>query len=98
MYAVIFKAKIKEITREYSKTAEQLRELAAQSGCIDITSVLEGNYEITISYWQTMEQIKSWKENPIHSAAQEKGKSMWYESYHVEITEILREYRSKIKQ
>lgn len=94
MYAVIFKAKMKEITPEYTKTAEQLRELAALAGCTDFTSVLEGEYEITISYWQTLQQIKSWKENPIHLAAQQKGKFTWYESYHVEVTEILREYRS----
>jgi len=40
-----------------------------------------------------MEDIKKWKENSEHSLAQELGRSKWYETYTVQIVELLSEYR-----
>ena len=62
MYAVIFKATIAEFDDEYFSTAERLKKLAFEKyGCQDFVSVTEGDEEIAISYWQTMQQIKDWK-------------------------------------
>ena len=93
MYAVIFKAKTKKLDDDYFKMAKRMRELAiAEYGCIDFTAVTEGSDEIAISYWESMEQIKKWKENGEHLVAQELGKKKWYEDYTVEIVEILEKY------
>jgi heme-degrading monooxygenase HmoA len=35
---------------------------------------------ITVSYWKSLEAIKSWKENSAHKIAQEKGKQEWYKN------------------
>lgn len=93
MYAVIFKATMKNITQEYIKTAQSLREMAFKEyHCLDFVSVCENNHEITISYWESEEDIKNWKQNPKHQQEQKKGIQSWYESYSIEVVEILKQY------
>ncbi|MFV2061620.1 MAG: antibiotic biosynthesis monooxygenase [Gammaproteobacteria bacterium] len=93
MYAVIFRAKFRKQDSKYSATAKRMRELAIEKyGCTDFISSNENGYEIAISYWENLEQIKSWKNDKEHMSAQQNGKSNWYESYRVQITEIIKEY------
>lgn len=70
-----------------------MRELAkSEYGCTKFISVTEDVQEIAISYWSSLEQIKQWKQNAEHLIAQELGKTKWYESYSVQVVEVLREY------
>ena len=93
MYAVIFRAKDAEIDEEYSRTAGRMRRLALEKyGCTEFTSVTGGDEEISISYWETQEQIKAWKNDAEHIAAQEIGKSRWYRWYKVQVVKVVREY------
>ena len=95
MYAVIFRAKMKGQDEAYVSMAQSMRYLAKDKyGCTEFVSVTEGSDEITISYWDTLEQIRAWKQDARHLAAQNLGKSAWYQSYHVQVTEVLREYES----
>lgn len=91
MYAVIFKATIKEFDAQYSEMAERMRDLAiSEYGCTEFTACTEGDKEIAISYWPSIEHIKAWHQNPEHKEAQALGKSKWYSSYQVQVTEVLR--------
>ena len=92
MYAVIFRATIKKLDSEYSDSIVLLRKKAKEYGCIDFISCTEGNEEITISYWQSEDQIKNWKNDPDHIKAQEMGKTRWYASYSVDVVEVKRSY------
>ena len=95
MYVVIFRAKTKNLDDEYFSTAERLRELArTQYGCLEFVSVCEGDEEITLSYWSSLEQIQAWRKAPEHQDAQKAGKSKWYVEYQVEVTEVQRRYLS----
>ncbi len=95
MFAVIFRAKVAELGEEYNQTAERLRQLAIEKyGCTEFTSVAGTEEEIAISYWETDEQIKLWKNDAEHIASQELGKSNWYRWYKVQVAEIIREYES----
>jgi heme-degrading monooxygenase HmoA len=96
-YAVIFRAQIRNFDDAYSRTGEQMRKLAMeQYGCTEFTAVTEGEQEIAISYWQDLDQIKRWKQDALHLAAQERGRTDWYRSYQVEIVEIVRRYSGDI--
>jgi heme-degrading monooxygenase HmoA len=93
MYAVIFKAKTKKLDEEYFSMAQRMRELAmSEYGCLEFTAVTEGSEEIAISYWDSLEDITKWKQNSEHLVAQKLGIEKWYESYSVEIVEIIRAY------
>lgn len=95
MYAVIFRAEIHTLDDEYVAMAERLREIALNDyGCREFCSYTEGSNEVAISYWDAEQQIRAWKQNAEHLAAQEKGRSRWYKSYTVQVLEVLREYNS----
>ena len=93
MYAVIFTADVATLDAEYSRTAEQLRELALQRyGCREFISCREGAREIAISYWDSEDQITAWKQDIEHLAAQRAGRERWYRSYRVQVVKVTREY------
>lgn len=97
MLAVIFRAKIKKLDTEYLAMAQRMRELAINEyGCIEFTACSEGEQEIAISYWENAEQIKKWKQDPEHLAAQQLGRNKWYASYSVQIVEVQREYHANL--
>ena len=98
MYVVIFKAKMREVDEEYHLSAKRMRELAFERyNCLDFTSVCEDDNEVSISYWESEDDIKAWKENEEHLRAQELGRKKWYESYTVEIVKTLDKKTWKLK-
>lgn len=93
MYAVIFKACIRDLDTTYHESVKRMRELALQKyGCREFLSFTEGDQEIAISYWDTQAQIRQWRQNAEHLKAQALGKSKWYASYHIQVVEIVRSY------
>jgi heme-degrading monooxygenase HmoA len=91
MFVVIFRATTKEVDEEYQHTAERLRDLALTGyGCLDFISVTKGKEEIAISYWESEQQIRDWKNDPQHKLAQARGRDKWYGSYSVDICEVTR--------
>ena len=93
MYAVIFTAEILELDEEYGETAAMLRQRAIDEfGCRAFTAVTEGRQEVAISHWDSLEAIHAWKQDPIHQAAQARGRERWYSSYRVEVVEVVRAY------
>lgn len=93
-YAVIFTSQRKDGDDGYSEMADKMDELARmQPGFIDAESARDASgYGITVSYWESLEAIRSWKQNEEHLVAQEKGRQVWYESYKVRICKVEREY------
>ena len=95
MYSVIFRAKIAGLDEEYDRVAERMRKLAlGEYGCLEFIAVTQDSEEIAISYWENEDQILEWKRNSEHILAQELGRSKWFESYKVQVVEVIREYGS----
>jgi len=91
-YAVIFTSLLSENTEGYSTMAATMETLAKQqAGFLGIESARE-EIGITISYWENLEAIKTWKANVDHQVAQKLGKEKWYQSYSVRICKVEREY------
>ena len=93
MYAVIFTAEMSELDEDYTTMAARMRELAqTEYGCVGFTALTQGDQEVAISYWENLDQIRSWKQDPEHLIAQELGRVKWYRSYHVQVVQVIREY------
>ena len=91
-YAVIFTSTLTENTEGYSEMAQKMEDLAkTQSGFLGIDSARE-DLGITVSYWESLEAIKSWKQNAEHLVAQQKGRDQWYSWYNTRICKVEREY------
>ena len=92
-YAVIFTSQRTEVDSGYGKMEDAMEELALkQPGFLGIESARDNELGITISYWESIEAIKNWKENSAHKIAQEKGKQEWYKNYSVRVCKVEREY------
>jgi len=90
--AVIFTSIKKEDAEGYASMAERMEELAQQQpGFLGIESARQ-EIGITVSYWESLEAIKQWKQNAEHLVAQELGKTKWYESYKVRICQVVMSY------
>jgi heme-degrading monooxygenase HmoA len=95
-YAVIFTSLRTEGDNGYAAMAEEMEQLAQQQpGYLGIESA-RNELGITISYWQSLEAIKSWKANLDHLQAQKKGRTTWYSQYKVRICKVEREYEFSI--
>lgn len=93
MYAVIIKAKAGNLDEEYHSSIERMKSLAFEEyGCKEFFAMMNGDSRIAISYWDSLEQIRSWKSDAEHLVAQGKAKQKWYQYYTVQVVEILREY------
>ncbi len=91
-YAVIFTSLQSSNTDGYQEMATKMEALACQQeGFLGIESA-RSKVGITVSYWQNLEAIKNWKAHSEHLFAQQKGKTKWYNWYHVRICKVEHEY------
>ncbi|MBC8754144.1 antibiotic biosynthesis monooxygenase [Kordia sp. YSTF-M3] len=91
-YAVIFTSIQTENIEGYAEMAKQMEDLAKnQAGFISIDSARNA-VGITVSYWESLEAIKHWKQHTDHLIAQQKGIKDWYAYYNVKICKVEREY------
>lgn len=94
MYAVIFQAECDELDDAYRSTAARLRELAfAEFNCREFTAVTEGGREIAVSWWDSEEDIRAWREAVEHRVAQRRSLERWYRSVRVDVVKVERSYR-----
>ena len=91
-YAVIFSTIRTNIEEGYEETAQQMEELAKQQeGYLGIESAKD-SIGITVSYWESLEAIKKWKNNIEHTVARNKGRALWYQFYKLRICKVERDY------
>ncbi len=93
-YAVVFTSTQTHGDQGYAEMANRMEVLARQQpGFISVDSARTlGGTGITVSYWESLEAIRAWKQNAEHLVAQQQGKSRWYEDYRVRICRVEREY------
>ncbi|MEP0713060.1 antibiotic biosynthesis monooxygenase [Algoriphagus sp.] len=91
-YAVIFTNIRTQIEEGYDETALQMVQLAEkQDGYLGHESVRNG-LGITISYWESLEAIRNWKQQNDHLIAQSLGREKWYAAYKTRICKVERDY------
>lgn len=94
-YAVIFPNRRTADDEEgYAKMAARMVELAAsQPGFLGIDSARDdGGFGITVSYWQSLDAISAWRDNPEHLEAQAMGRRRWYATFDLHIAKVERSY------
>ncbi|MFN3800096.1 antibiotic biosynthesis monooxygenase family protein, partial [Belliella pelovolcani] len=74
---------------EMAKLMEQL--VVNQNGYLGHESVRNG-FGITVSYWESLAAIKTWKANSDHQIAQKLGRKDWYKQFKVRICKVEHDY------
>jgi heme-degrading monooxygenase HmoA len=91
-YAVIFTSRRTEGDNGYASMADRMVELARQQpGFLGIESARQ-DLGITVSYWDSLDSIRNWKQNTEHLEAQNKGRGSWYSHYSVRISKVEKDY------
>lgn len=91
-YAVIFTSVRTDHADGYGDTATRMVELAhGQPGFLGVESARD-SLGITVSYWESAEAIRNWKQHTEHLIAQQTGRDRWYESYKTRICKVERDY------
>ena len=91
-YAVIFSSERTEGDNGYGAMALKMVELASQQkGFLGVESARDANLGITVSYWESLEDIANWKENAAHQIAQERGKTEWYSRFALRVCKVERD-------
>lgn len=91
-YAVIFSSIRTDVDDGYGDTSARMVELAQeQPGFLGVESARSG-LGITVSYWESLDAIRSWKQQAEHRIAQQTGRDRWYESYKTRICKVERDY------
>lgn len=90
-YAVIFTSVRTEGDDGYSEAAKLMLDLASkQPGFLGFETARQ-EIGISVSYWSTLDAIKSWKENATHRQTQKRSKD-WYKAFRVRVCRVEREY------
>ncbi|HEY6167055.1 MAG TPA: antibiotic biosynthesis monooxygenase [Verrucomicrobiae bacterium] len=94
-YAVVFTSqRTPRDDAGYGAMAARMEDLARQQpGFLGVESARDADgVGITVSYWESLEAIRNWKAHAEHLAAQQQGKSKWYQEYRLRICRVEREY------
>nr|WP_279664726.1 antibiotic biosynthesis monooxygenase [Ectobacillus ponti] len=76
----------------YAEMADRMVQLASeQEGFLGMESVRDHELGLTISYWESLEAIRNWKEHAAHQAAQKRGKAEWYKSFALRVCKVERD-------
>lgn len=95
-FAVIFSSKrTAEVPETYDAASKAMVELAAkQPGFLGVESARGADgFGITVSYWDSLEAIRNWKDEPAHARVQAQGKKSFYERYEVRVAVVERGYK-----
>jgi heme-degrading monooxygenase HmoA len=79
----------------YDETADAMVELARkQPGFLGIESARNPDgFGITVSYWESLDAIASWKAQADHQNAQSRGRESFYSRYEVRVCCVERAYK-----
>ena len=90
-YAVIFTTVKSDDQEGYSEMNARMFELAQQQkGYLGIESA-KGEIGISVTYWETPEDIARWKNHAEHQIAQRKGYETWYKAFATRICRVERD-------
>lgn len=93
-YAVIFASLRRSDFSGYDNMAAEIEQLALQQpGFLGMDSARGADgVGVTVSYWQSEEDIAAWKRHARHLVAQRYGQERWYSGYTLRVARIERGY------
>lgn len=91
-YAVMFTSVRTKDDHGYAATAQRMLTLAEQQkGFLGYESARHDLFGISVSYWESLEAIKSWREHPKHRQVQSMA-DQWYAKSCIRICKVERSY------
>ena len=99
-YAVIFTSmRTSADPQGYDEMSQRMVELAQeQPGYLGVESARGADgLGITVSYWESEEAIRQWREHAEHRVAQQQGKAGWYASFALRVCRVERAWEFELR-
>jgi len=79
----------------YEETAAEMERRARDMpGFVDFKTFTASDGErVSIIVFASREAHEAWRDDPAHRSAQERGRSEWYASYSIQVSQVLTERR-----
>jgi heme-degrading monooxygenase HmoA len=92
MLVVLFRSRLVPQPDGYAEMAQEMLETAkSMPGFVDVTAFTAADGErLTLVWWQDEDTLRAWRTHARHLVAQKTGRERWYESYTLEVAEIVR--------
>ena len=92
-YAAIFSSTHTGSHEGYAEDTETILELARQHpGFLGIEAAGDDDLSIAVSYWDSDEAIRAFKELAEHRVIQKRGRDTYYKSYKMRVARVERDY------
>ena len=92
-YAAIFSSTHTGAHEGYAEDTETVLELASRHpGFLGIEAAGDDNLSIAVSYWDSDEAIRAFKELAEHLIIQKRGRETYYKSYKMRVARVERDY------
>jgi heme-degrading monooxygenase HmoA len=94
MVVIVFRSRLSaEAGDEYFQmAAEMLATAKEMPGFVEFkVFTAEDGERLSLVYWQDQETLAAWRNHPRHRTAQNTGRAKWYESYRIEVADVVRE-------
>jgi heme-degrading monooxygenase HmoA len=97
MIVVVFRAHRTEtgLGEEYLAALKRMEELAVKMpGYVSHKAyVAEDGERLTLFEWESAETLRAWATHPEHVLTKQLGRERFYEDYHLQVCEVVRESR-----
>lgn len=92
-YAAIFSSTHTGAHQGYAEDTETVLELAKEHpGFLGIEAAGDDDLSIAVSYWDSDEAIRAFKELAEHLIIQKRGRETYYKSYKMRVARVERDY------
>jgi heme-degrading monooxygenase HmoA len=95
MVLVVFKIRLRSDLplADYERTGARMVELVSSlPGFVGMDYAAADGGELVVARFESHEALARWREHPEHQAAQRAGRERFYESYEIEVCEVVRSY------
>jgi len=101
MIVTVFRSRLRPgLREEYLAMVDKMNAIAsAMPGYISHKGFFaEDGERVTVVEFDTMESLRGWRMHPEHREAQRLARERYYESYSVQVCEVIREQRFTLDQ
>jgi heme-degrading monooxygenase HmoA len=95
MVVVLFRSRLADPAEGYAEMAEEMLATAkTMPGFVEFKSFkAEDGERLSVVHWENDESMTAWRQHARHLVAQRLGREKWYESYSIEVAEVVRSRR-----
>jgi heme-degrading monooxygenase HmoA len=95
MVVIVFRSRLRnDLPEDFEQVGQRMYEIASSMpGFISYKDFKAEDEEyVSIVEWESLETLAAWREHPEHKITQQRGRSEFFASYHIQVCTPVRDY------